>query len=403
MRIGLAAFGAVLIGGISVGLVVLGSTDSTSSAQHVRRAVAAGAPAAQTTSRSGSDSVPAVQIARPTITKPLRDMRPSTVKANAVFNKVLEHSRGEQTAAKQDHHQGSALLQTSAPKNRMPSPIHNYAGISNPNGAYPPDTTGDVDANYYVQWVNLSLRVFNKSDGTPATPLINGYTLFSGKPHCGISSGNGGDPIVQYDQFANRWLVSQLAYPTYPSGPFYQCVAVSQTSDPTQNWCTYEYVAHQTNLNDYPKFGVWPTQHTYMITANQFAEPGDAWAGVGLFALERDQLITCGAARMVYKDMLPVSPNLWGGMLPGDVDGSTLPPANAPVPLIEVETLGIRTSQSISSTSGTRPSIGRAAGRSTSQKKATCRPRPSTAICATSGSAYRSRARARSSTRSATG
>src|SRR6476660_3255124 len=61
MRIGLAAFGAVLIGGISVGLVVLGSTDSTSSAQHVRRAVAAGAPAAQTTSRSGSDSVPAVQ------------------------------------------------------------------------------------------------------------------------------------------------------------------------------------------------------------------------------------------------------------------------------------------------------------------------------------------------------
>src|SRR6186713_3628061 len=44
MRFGLAAFGAVLIGGIGVGLAVLGSTDSKSSQLHVRRAVAAGAP-----------------------------------------------------------------------------------------------------------------------------------------------------------------------------------------------------------------------------------------------------------------------------------------------------------------------------------------------------------------------
>ena len=70
MRFGLAAFGAVLIGGIAVGLVVFSSTDNTkSSALHVRRAVAAGAPVAQA-SHSRSSSVPAVQIARPTITKP---------------------------------------------------------------------------------------------------------------------------------------------------------------------------------------------------------------------------------------------------------------------------------------------------------------------------------------------
>ncbi len=35
--------------------------------------------------------------------------------------------------------------------------------------------------------------------------------------------------------------------------------------------------------------------------------------------------------------MLPVEPNLWGGMLPADLDGSTMPPANAPAPLIEVD------------------------------------------------------------------
>src|SRR5512141_814791 len=43
MRFGLAAFGAVLIGGIAVGLAVLGGSSDTKSSQlHVRRAVAAG-------------------------------------------------------------------------------------------------------------------------------------------------------------------------------------------------------------------------------------------------------------------------------------------------------------------------------------------------------------------------
>src|SRR5213596_2895587 len=76
MRFGLAVFGAVLIGGISVGLAVLGSTDSTTSSQsHVRRAVAAGAPVSQAT-HSSSRHVPTVQVARPTITPALRDLRP---------------------------------------------------------------------------------------------------------------------------------------------------------------------------------------------------------------------------------------------------------------------------------------------------------------------------------------
>ncbi len=71
MRFGLAAFGAVLIGGIAVGLAVLGSTDNTKSSQlHVRRAVAAGAPVSQTASHSSSPVVPTVQVARPTITQP---------------------------------------------------------------------------------------------------------------------------------------------------------------------------------------------------------------------------------------------------------------------------------------------------------------------------------------------
>ena len=208
-----------------------------------------------------------------------------------------------------------------------------------------------------------------------------------------------------YDQFAQRWIAAQLAYPTYPNGPFYQCVAYSSTSDPTGTWCAYEFLAHQTNLNDYPKFGVWPTQHAYMITVNQFHAPGDAWAGVGVFALERDEMINgCGSARMLYKDMLPVEPNLWGGMLPADVDGSTLPPANAPAPLIEVDAQEWDPAHfphdrlDVWNATVT----GRAPARSTSRTKGRSRRRRSTGTSAASPPASRSPARRPSSTRSTT-
>ncbi len=309
MRFGLAAAGVVLLASVSVGLAVLGSTKSSQTSQlRIRRAAAAGVPVSRASHLKSSPAT-SVQIARPTITPALRDMRPKAGKWNVVFNKASERSRAEHVNVPNTH-QGSALLQRSAPKGLMPSPIANFPGVTNVNGVFPPDTEGDIGPNYYMQWVNLSFQVYHL-DGTPATAVIPGYQMFTGKPHCGVSSGNGGDPIVLYDQFANRWLASQLAFPTYPNGPFYQCVAISQTGDPTGTWCSYEYVAHQTNLNDYPKFGVWPTQHAYMLTVNQFSEPGDGWAGVGVFALERDQLTSCGSARMIYKDMFPVEPNLW--------------------------------------------------------------------------------------------
>ncbi len=269
----------------------------------------------------------------------------------------------------------------------MPTPIVNFEGVGNVSGASPPDTEGDIGPNHYMQWVNLAFRIYNR-DGTPASNITQGYQLFTGQSVCGSPSGNGGDPIVLYDQFANRWIASQLAYPNYPNGPFYQCVAYSSTSDPTGTWCAYQYVAHATNLNDYPKFGVWPTQHAYMITVNQFHEPGDAWAGVGVFALERDALMSgCGSARMLYKDMFPVEPTLWGGMLPADLDGSAMPPDERAGTADRGRRAGMgstATSRRIDSMSGTRPSTGRAPARSTSRTRGRSRRRRSTGTSATS-------------------
>ncbi len=93
----------------------------------------------------------------------------------------------------------------------------------------PPDTNGAVGATQYVQWVNLSFAVFNKTTGALVAGPTAGKALwasFGGQ----CETSNSGDPIVQYDKIANRWIMTQFAIVT---SPYLQCVAVSTTSDAT--------------------------------------------------------------------------------------------------------------------------------------------------------------------------
>src|SRR5206468_9068598 len=139
----------------------------------------------------------------------------------------------------------------------MPGPAGSFEGGANVNGVLPPDTTGAAGPNHYVQWVNLSFSIYDKATGARIHGPAAGNTLWQslGAP-CGTS--NDGDPVVLYDRLAGRWVMSQFALPNYPAGPFYQCIAVSQTSDPTGAFNLYAFKISDTKLNDYPKLGVWP-------------------------------------------------------------------------------------------------------------------------------------------------
>src|ERR1043166_5614220 len=120
----------------------------------------------------------------------------------------------------------------------MPSPIQNFAGLKRsdscdggPCGAgSPPDTNGDVGPTYYIQSVNSSFGIFDKTTGT----RVAGFTensLWAGTGTFCDGHG-GGAPVVIHDPAADRWILTNLAYsPGASVGPFYQCVAVSQTSD----------------------------------------------------------------------------------------------------------------------------------------------------------------------------
>ena len=208
----------------------------------------------------------------------------------------------------------------------------NFEGINNRNLVLPPDTTGDIGPNHYVQMVNLSLAIWDRSGNLLYGPA-NANTLWQGfGGPCETT--NNGDPIVLYDHLADRWMLSQFALPAYPSGPFYQCIAVSQSGNPLGAYHRYEFKISDTKLNDYPKLGVW--HDGYYMAVNQYT----CWlwctyAGQGVVSFERDRMLNGQSARMIYFDLAAVDLNL-GGMLPADLDGPPAP-AGAPAPFCVID------------------------------------------------------------------
>ena len=212
----------------------------------------------------------------------------------------------------------------------------NFAGVGDgdygfiPNAA-PPDTNGAVGATQYVQWVNESFAVFDKTTGTIAAGFPKtGNTLWAdfknpdGTPS-NCATRNDGDPIVAYDKIAGRWVLTQFSVPS--GGPYEQCVAVSTSGDAAGSYYRYSFSYGATQFNDYPKLGVWPD--AYYITYNIFNN-AQTFAGAKLCALDRAKMLT-GAAATQQCFQLSTS---YGGVLPPDLDGITPPPAGAKAPFL---------------------------------------------------------------------
>jgi hypothetical protein len=180
----------------------------------------------------------------------------------------------------------------------------------------PPDTNGAVGATQYVQWVNSSFAIFNKSTGALISGPTAGNAIWAGFGG-GCQTNNDGDPVVLYDKLAQRWVFSQFSVSTTP---FLQCVAVSTTSDATGSYNRYSF--QYNNFDDYPKMGVWPDG--YYETFNMFN--GNTFVGADVCAYNRTAMLAGSAATQIcFQQGSSV-----GGMLPSDLDGTTAPPAGSP-------------------------------------------------------------------------
>ena len=256
---------------------------------------------------------------------PLRDLPPSAGAHRAEQDEgLLPHPATVPGAV-------DRVVQSTLPAPLIPATATNFDGVGNgftgPQGTFsvnsaPPDTNGDVGPNDYVQIVNTDLAVFSKT-GTVLFGPVPINTLWSGFGGL-CQADNDGDPTVKYDRIADRWIVSQFALSgaNGSSVPFLQCVAVSQTGDPTGAYSRYSFA--YSFFPDYPKLGVWPD--AYYQTFNAFNAAGTAFLGGVTCAYDRARML---AGLSATQQCFNVG-TTYGGLLPSDLNGSRLPPAGSP-------------------------------------------------------------------------
>jgi hypothetical protein len=211
-----------------------------------------------------------------------------------------------------------------------------------PSGASPPDPNGAVGTTQYVLIVNAEMTVYDKTTGqnlTNPTDTVSLWMNLPGGGECGDV--DDGDGTVVFDRLAQRWIVQQYALGPLGSddGPYYDCVAVSNSDDATGGWTAYEFGFNfgSTYFADYPKLGIWPTSYTglaqgvYLLSFNIFSGP--PVNGIGTFngpdACFIDRSAMLSGTSATSNECYGFSSG-FNFILPADLDGYTPPAANEP-------------------------------------------------------------------------
>jgi len=188
----------------------------------------------------------------------------------------------------------------------------NWEGQS--TDSYPPDCNGAVGPDNYFQTVNVTYSIYDKNGNQQVAPTALN-TLFSGVPG---SNNNDGDPIVLYDEQANRWFVAEFSLNDMMP-PYRMMIAVSVTGDPTGNWYRWSFDMGN-EIPDYPKFGIW--NNGYYMGTNSAVN--------NICAFERDVMLAGGSnPKIVQFDYLGGPSAGFMCIMPVDNDGA-FAPANSP-------------------------------------------------------------------------
>jgi hypothetical protein len=168
-------------------------------------------------------------------------------------------------------------------------PILNLEGLRN-TGAEPPDPSGDVGKNHYIQVVNAgsgsAMRILDKQG-------VQKYQGATSEIWTQVNSGSIGDPIIQYDHSTDRWFLMEM------QGGNELLIAVTETSDPLGAWDAYRFQTE--GFPDYPKMQIWP--NAIFVTVNEIVDPGGNQASG--YALEKSALVSGAATFKVYRFLFP--------------------------------------------------------------------------------------------------
>ena len=169
------------------------------------------------------------------------------------------------------HPSGLAPASIAAP---APAAASSFEGLdfATSGQGHPPDTNGDVGPTYYIQTINTAIGIYDKSNGNRVAAFT--FNAFMSQGHFGnlCDTDNFGDPVVLYDSFEDRWVITDFAFRLNggnvdPPHAF-ECFAVSKTGDPVSGGWSFYSIETPGGLGDYPKLGIWPDG--IYLAANMF-------------------------------------------------------------------------------------------------------------------------------------
>jgi len=249
------------------------------------------------------------------LSKPLRDIPPMTEAEMKAMAKRAKKELNEGLGKRSYPYAATALPHGPDPNyqkamgkvHKTSSITENFDGGTSPY--YPPDCNGTAGQNYYMQTINCTYSIYTKTGTKVAGPTaIN--TLFAGTAG---SNYNDGDPVILYDEMADRWLVTEISI----SGSLnYLLLAVSSTNDPTGTWHKYSF--HVATMPDYAKVSVWRDGY-YMGDNNQ--------GSTDTYVFQRDSILAGGTAQMLgfHNNWRPSSVDGFMCVPPVDNDGQFAP------------------------------------------------------------------------------
>jgi hypothetical protein len=209
------------------------------------------------------------------------------------------------------------LLERSMAFNRVASafaePEYSVDGIPYSNVG-PPDPSADVGKDHIVQAVNgrggAQYLVLDKIDGH----VLLGPVVLNTLGSTGRCLNALGDPVVLYDEQAQRWLLTEFA--VMPSRTL--CLYISSGSDPINTtWTRYEF--QTTAFPDYPHYGIWG--NSILVTANETGLAGSR----PVFAIDRQRILAGQSAGIVRANLPALGGFSVESWTPADHDGAATP------------------------------------------------------------------------------
>ena len=198
---------------------------------------------------------------------------------------------------------GSAQAASTAPAvTAYPNVSPSFAGTYQ-SGLTPPDTTGAIGPDRYIETVNTSYAIYDRSGVQLNTGSLSALTGISG----GLFGYSLSDPQMMWDPTTRRFYYVALYYDSFTLSDNGLAIGWSKTATPasSSDFCQYT-VPFGSGFPDYPKLG---DSHDFLIVGyNDFTSGGNTYAGSAFATVNKpvpgSSCLSAGAYTAYYSGTL---------------------------------------------------------------------------------------------------